>query len=298
MLNPITFLKKPEYFFRPSQALRRFRRIWHSPQAVETVRLAWGLPVTVHIVENVGSDIFYYGVFDLIVPETIYRLADVGETALDVGANIGQNCSLMAVKVGLSGRVIAFEPHPEIFEELMANANRWPALLTKCIQFESVALGAEIGEAWLADGPEFQHNRGSAAICEPATAAGQTFKVSVRKLDDYITEPTTVGICKIDVEGHELSVLKGATEALSRKAIRDIIFEDFNPMPSPVVKLLQNHSFAIFRLVAGWLKPSLAPVREGLKPSKGFSYNYLATLAPQRAMDRFRAPGWRCLMGW
>jgi hypothetical protein len=39
MLNPITFLKKPEYFFRLSQALRRFRRIWRPPQAVNRFRI-------------------------------------------------------------------------------------------------------------------------------------------------------------------------------------------------------------------------------------------------------------------
>jgi hypothetical protein len=54
MLNPITFLKKPEYFFRPSKALQHFRRVWYPPQAVDTTRLPWGLPV-MRIAENIGS---------------------------------------------------------------------------------------------------------------------------------------------------------------------------------------------------------------------------------------------------
>lgn len=298
MLNPITFLKKPEYFFHPSQALRRFCRIWRPPQAVETVPLPWGLPVRVRTAEGIESDVFYYGIFDRIVPEAIWRLLDEGETAVDIGANFGQNSSAMAFRSGPSGRVIAFEPHPEIFKELMVSASLWPAPLTKCIQFENVALGADNGEAWLAEGPEFQHNRGLAKICEPATTAGQTFKVRLCKLDDYIAESTSVGVCKIDVEGYELSVLQGATRALTRRAIRDIIFEDFNPMPSPVVKLLENHGFTVFQLTAGWLKPSLTPAREGIKLHKGFSHNYLATLDLQRTVKRFRAPCWRCLAGF
>ena len=297
-MNPITFLKKPEYFFRPSQALRRFCRLWHPPHPVETARLPWGLLVSVRIAENVGSDIFHYGIFDRIVPEAIWRLLDRGETGVDIGANIGQNSSVMAFRSGPSGHVIAFEPHPEVFKELEANSRQWPATLTKRLQLENVAIGAENGEAWLADGPEFQHNRGSASICAQTGTTKCMSEVRLRKLDDYFSELTTVGVCKIDVEGHELAVLQGAAQALSRKAIRDIIFEDFNPMPSPVARLLQNNGFSIHQMLAGWLKPSLAPMREGINCHKNFTYNYLATLASQRALDRFRAPGWRCLMGW
>jgi FkbM family methyltransferase len=288
MLNPITFLKKPEYFFHPSQALRRFRRIWHSPQEVETTRLPWGTPVTVRIAENVGSDIFWYGVFDRIVPEAIWRLLDKGETGVDIGANIGQNSSVMALRSGLSGWVIAFEPHPVTFAELQQNVANWANLRMARIQLENVALGRENGEAQLVI-------RGYLSGASLA-AQGEGVKVPVRQLDDFL-KGMPVSVCKIDVEGHELAVLEGAAQALSRQAIRDVIFEDFNPMPSPVARLLQKNGFSVYQLTSGWLKPSLAPVREGINHPKDFSYNYLATLAPQRARDRFRAPGWRCLMG-
>lgn len=270
--------------------------MWQHQRAIEVVKLPWGAAVGVHVAENVGAGIFYYGIFDRIVPETIYRLLDNNEIALEVGANIGQNCSLMAKKVGMNGRVIAFEPHPEIFEELKANMNRWDAPIKASLQLENVAVGSADSEACLADGPEFHRNRGSAALCEQAADSTRTFKVLVRKLDNYIPPQMSVGVCKIDVEGHELSVLKGAAQALGRKAIRDIIFEDFNPMPSPVGRLLQNHGFSLFQLTSAWLKPLLTPVSGGTQPPPGFSYNYLATLDPQRAVKRFQRPGWRCLM--
>ena len=296
MLNPITFARKPEYFFHPSQALHRFRRLWHNTKAEEIVRLPWGALVRVNTAENVGIDIYQYGIFDKIVPETIWRLLDAGETGVDVGANIGQNSSAMAFRSGPSGRVIAFEPPPEIFGEVRTNVGRWPASLTTCLQLENVALGTTDGEACLADGPEFQHNRGSAAICKPASATGRTFKVRLRKLDNYVTESTTVGVCKIDVEGHELDVLEGAKKTLERKGIRDIIFEDFKAQPSPVTQLLRHHGFDIFRLVERWLKPVILPLETSPESGGFFSYNYLATLNPQRAANRFRTPGWRCLM--
>src|SRR5579872_1276544 len=121
MPNIFNFLKRPEYVLRPHQALRRLRRFRRPAQVKEVVELPWGALVIVHPRENVGSDIFHYGIFDRIVPEAIYRLAADGEWAMEVGANIGQNCSLMAYRTGPGGRVIAFEPHPEIFQELKGN---------------------------------------------------------------------------------------------------------------------------------------------------------------------------------
>jgi len=296
MLNILNYLRRPEYLFRPRQVLRRFRRIWRPVQAEEVVELPWGAQVKVRPNENIGSEIYYYGIFDRVVPESIYRLTDKNELTIEVGANIGQNCSLMAFQASSGGRVIAFEPHPEIFQELKANANRWPEKTRRNLQLENVALGETAGEAWLTNGSEFEHNRGSAALSDSAPANNRGFKVNLRQLDDYLRETESVGACKIDVEGHELSVLKGATRALSRKAIREIIFEDFSPMFSPTAQFLQKHGFTIFRLIASWWKPVLVEVHPEAKPEKGFSYNYLATLDPQRAKTRFATGGWRCLM--
>jgi FkbM family methyltransferase len=299
MLNIFNYLKRPEYVFQPRQVLRRLRRIKREPQTREIVELPWGAPVQVYLSENVGASIIYYGIFDKIVPETIWRLLDSGETGVDIGANIGQNTSALAFKAGVGGKVIAFEPHPEISEELKTNVRLWSEKLQRNLQLEYVALGETNGEAWLADGPEFDHNRGSASISakDSGTATSRSHKVSIRRLDEYLAAPTTVGVCKIDVEGHEFGVLKGAIGALRRKAIRDIIFEDFNPKPSTVTEFLNQHGFTIFELHENWWRPRLMPMESGraLSPRKGFSYNYLATLDPERAKKRFERGGWQCL---
>jgi FkbM family methyltransferase len=298
MLSVFNYLKRPEYVLHPRQVFRRFRRFSKEPERIETVTLPWRAQVRVHPHENVGSSIYYYGIFDRIVPEAIHRLTDPGELAVEIGANIGQNCSLMALKVGSSGRVIAFEPHPEIFQELQNNAALWPAPVKRVIELEKIALGENSGEAFLADGSEFSYNRGSAALCESEKGSGRRFKVALRRLDEYLPPQINVGVCKIDVEGHELSVLKGAVGTLARRGIRDIIFEDFNPMFSPPAQFLQQHGFMIFEMTGGWWKPVLTPVRPGLQPPQGFSFNYLATLDPERARQRFKKGGWRCLMYW
>jgi FkbM family methyltransferase len=297
-VNVLNYLKRPEYAFRPRQILNRIRRIGKSVPATARVKLPWGATLEVRTGDTVGSEIFYFGVFDRIVPEAIYRLTDPGELTIEAGANIGQNSSLLAYKSGPKGKLIAFEPHPEIFQELKSNARLWSQQFDHNVQLENVALAETTGEAWLTNGVYFDRNRGTASLVkndEGMTANGK-HRVTVRRLDDFLSPGMKVGVCKIDVEGHELSVLKGAEESLSRGAIRDIIFEDFSPKPSAVVEFLQKHRFTVFQLSATWWKPQLTELAPGVRPPEGFTDNFLATLDPQRAKARFNPGGWRCLM--
>ena len=122
-------------------------------------------------------------------------------------------------------------------------------------------------------------------------------KVIVRQLDEFLKGKSVAHVCKIDVEGHELSVLQGAKKSLERMAIRDIVFEDFNSQPSPVVEFLKQYGFVIFELHDSWLKPLLIPLQiSGAATRPGFSFNYLATLDAGRAQERFRSLGWHCLL--
>ena len=123
LMNLFKPLTTPEYLFRPRQIMHRFQRaLRRGPlNEFEVVGLPWGSQLRVRPAEVIGSNIWCYGVFDLIVTETICRLLDESETALDIGANIGQMTILMRHKSGVRGNVIAFEPHPEIFSELRHN---------------------------------------------------------------------------------------------------------------------------------------------------------------------------------
>jgi FkbM family methyltransferase len=291
-LNPFKAIIKPEYLFRPRQVLTRLSRIGKQPRAIEEVTLPWGAVISVHTNENIGGEIYWYGIFDKIVPETITRLLDRGEFAIEVGANIGQNCSLMAARSGSRGRVLAFEPHPEIQCELQENVARWRSPGWAPIQIEPVALGSREGQGRLDDGAEFRTNRGSAALRTPDEQTGRL--VSIMPLDKYLNSENKVGVCKVDVEGHELEVFHGAEKALSAGLIRDIVFEDFSRQPSPVWQYLAGFGYTIFGLSSTWLKPHLTA---GEAPPEGYSwtFNYLASLDPDRAKKRFQTPGWKCL---
>ena len=112
--------------------------------------------------------------------------------------------------------------------------------------------------------------------------------------DEYVDEGPSKSLRKR--QSHELQVLEGARGLLSRKQIRDVIFEDFTPYPGPVPQLLLDHGYRVFRLHSALFGPSLQPgetAAGGLRPTG----NYLATLDPDRARERFRTRGWQVLRG-
>jgi FkbM family methyltransferase len=299
MMNPLKPLMMPEYFFRPTQIIVRLKRAFFAPaRELEPVRLPWGATILIRPAETIGSNIWYYGVFDLIVAEAIDRLLDAGETAIDIGANIGQMTSLMRRKAGEIGNVYAFEPHPEIFAELSANMQ----LLNNKKQFAPVSLynlglSDREGPAEMEIDPNWANNRGLGKIATPNAKLGiRTLKIQLDRLDKILGPDSKVDLCKMDVEGHELKVAHGAAHLLSEGRIRDIIFEDQNPYPSELQKLFLDGHYTIFSMHHRLLAPLLLPIAKSA-PLKGRDRpDFLATLNPKRAVQRFMRRGWRVLM--
>ena len=61
---------------------------------------------------------YVFGTHEPEVTETIRRMAQPGQVALDLGANVGYHTLLLAQRVGPLGKVIAFEPLPGVFKVL------------------------------------------------------------------------------------------------------------------------------------------------------------------------------------
>jgi FkbM family methyltransferase len=284
----------PYYVFRPAQLIHRVAGEFRPVDESRFV-LPWGAAITCHPQESVGRGIRRRGLYDLAVCETLLRLADPGETALDVGANIGQMTSLLAYAVGTSGRVIAFEPHPDVFALLMRNVREWMATTSAgTIQARQEALSDSDGVAELST-DVFDINEGSASL-EPVTRERHTkniHRVRVRRLDEVLGAEVRIGVKKIDVEGHELHALQGARAALAAGRIRDIVFEERNEPPTPVTRLLADHGYAMMRIGEALRGPSLGPLGDRtINTGFGNSQSLLATLAPQRAVERLGLRGW------
>lgn len=256
------------------------------------MRLPWGMELEVDPQETVGRAAWLLGVYDLPVTETLWRLTDPGEVAVDAGANVGCMTAALLARTGSAGVVWAVEPHPGTFEQLRRNAARWVGLGE--LVLDQRALTNREGTLLLEAPPGFDANRGLARVVTRVDdGSGPTVAVESTTLDTLCQERPP-DVLKLDVEGHELAALEGAHELLSSGAIRDCVFEDHAGYPSAVSRRLEGHGFSIFRIVRRLLRVELAPAA-AVTGAAWEPTSFLATQQPERACARMARVGWRCL---
>ncbi|HEV2150711.1 MAG TPA: FkbM family methyltransferase [Longimicrobiaceae bacterium] len=290
---------KPEYLFRPVQVYRRLQRLGAPAPEVATLVLPWGLPIEIRPGETIGRLLWALGVFELSVTETLWRLAEPGELAVDVGGNIGYMTSVLAVRAGERGRVETFEPHPVLFAELERNLARWsgrPGLAR--VVAHPAAVGDAPGEAMLSVADSFEGNRGLSRIEAEGGPAGRTIPVRLESLDHVFGADERIGVLKVDVEGYELNVLRGAEGLLRDGRIRDVVFEDEGEYPTPVTRFLEERGYTVFSLRPQLRGPSVRPAADPVPPLRMVeAQNYVASVDPERVRRRLAPWGWECLRG-
>jgi FkbM family methyltransferase len=255
------------------------------------------LPIKINPHEAIGCDIACHGLYEFGVTETLWRLTEPGELAIDAGANIGYTASILGIRVGPRGRIICFEPHPQVFESLRENVEVWKKD-GRCGSFvlHQAALGTESGQALLHTSDWFRTNRGTAWISSKveSTPDLRVIDVPIWNLDRLLDEGETIGVLKMDVQGSELAVLQGMSRLLERNAVRDIVFEEEAPFPAPTHKYLKSKGYSIFGLQELFAGVRCLPdAQPSFDPVVGPVPNYLATLNPDRAKARLGPALWR-----
>jgi FkbM family methyltransferase len=291
-------LATPPYLFQPLQVVKRLRLeyLWRSTREA-CIALPWGLPIKIDPQEALGHNIASQGLYELGVTETLWRLTECGDLAIDAGANIGYMASILGVRVGPNGRVICFEPNPEVFRSLRENVENWRKD-GRCGAFDlhQAALGKEPGKALLHMNDWFLTNRGTAWISDQVESGKELrhIEVPVRNLDEVLDETATIGVMKMDVQGQELNVLRGAAEFLKRRAVRDIVFEEETPYPAPTHEYLKSFGYTVFGIAETFSGVRLLLNAQSPHDAEfGPIPNYLATADPKRAMERIKPAMWR-----
>src|ERR1700684_4269079 len=124
-MNLLGWMSKPQYVLRPAQLLSRFiKNLRPDASRSPLVMLPWGSELEVDAQDTVGHALLRQGLYDIVSSEVLWRLTAPGDTAFDVGANVGYFASLMGRQEGPPGPVIAFEPHPYTFSILQRNVQR------------------------------------------------------------------------------------------------------------------------------------------------------------------------------
>ena len=142
-----------------------------------------------------------------------------GDTAIDIGAHCGAYSILMAAKCGQTGHVVAFEPDPYSREILLRNLRLNSGIKSPVV--EACACSDEIGEATLfSRGGNSQSSLVRSGVEFSAGHKSEEIRVPLVTLDSYFSthnlpEPRCV---KIDAEGAEIRILRGARQLLASNA--------------------------------------------------------------------------------
>lgn len=139
-----------------------------------------------------------------------------GDLFVDVGANVG-SYTLLAAATG--ARVVSFEPVPATFESLLDNINL--NRLGAQVDARNQAVGSQTGSiVMIAD-----RDTTNKALDKRENYAGKTVEVPQVRLDVALRELVAPKLIKVDVEGFETEVMKGAASVLSDTRLEAMIIE-------------------------------------------------------------------------
>lgn len=178
-----------------------------------------------------------------------------GDCFIDIGANIGLMSIYASKLVGETGKVISFEAHPETFKWFQFNIDLNEA---SNIQANAFALGSKNGNAEIYD--NWDINRGGASlVVKSKDSVG--YPVEIKILDEVLSENIVPKLIKIDVEGFELPVLKGAVKTIRNH--HPVLVVEYSPNRNNVHKAFELFDFLedleiydFYKLSGGKEKPS------------------------------------------
>lgn len=217
-----------------------------------------GLKVKCKTADYLGRHLYKRGIYEAELSGFLgaHLPFEAGDVFLDVGANIGWHSLLLARKHP-DLQVYAFEPEPENIALLQHNIR-----INGLTNVEVIPRAASFEEGEQEFYLYADKNAGRHSLLP--INEGKVITVPLTTLDHFIKErglsPKSIKLLKIDVEGYELNVLRGA-ESLVGEA--PVILLEFSPEymrkggidPEDLVSLLEEAQYRPHLLKAGELRP-------------------------------------------
>jgi FkbM family methyltransferase len=148
------------------------------------------------------------GAYERRLSRYVRDLLRPGDVAFDVGSHLGYFGILMATSVGPTGKVVCFEPDPGLHDALEGNVARNRSAIPAEVVVARLAAGATAGKTSFEAGGHSTRGR--------LSRSGDV-EVEVITLDDAVDRFGRPRFVKVDVEGHELDVLRGGPELVRSK---------------------------------------------------------------------------------
>ncbi len=243
-----------------------------------------GLQWQLDLNEGIDFSIWLLGSFE---PETVRchrQIVRPGDVVLDIGANIGAHTLFLAQEVGPAGRVIAFEPTDYAFAKLNRNVGLNPGLSNRvqCLQFLlgeadlPGVTGKPLYSSWpLKEEGDLHHLHQGRLM----TTTG----ASTRTLDSAIAGLALprVDCIKLDIDGAECAMLRGASQVLTRwhptiiMELAPYVLEEKGTSLGELVGLLATHGYGLADAASGRALAMDAVALQALIPP-GASLNVVA----------------------
>lgn len=204
--------------------------------------------------EQVHQFLYFLGEYEPAPTSVIEKIIRPGDVCLDIGANIGWYTTLLAKLVGKEGMVHSFEPNPGVFKLLSENTELNEQ--NSITRLNNIALGEKVGEVELHVFPDLPD--GHASISDFGRENTVTHRTKMVRLDEYLESNSVdnVAFVKVDIEGSELSMLKGATRLFEQEIPpiieMEIVLETsraFQYRPSDIVDFINSQrTYSFFKI--------------------------------------------------
>ena len=175
-----------------------------------------------------------------------------GDVVVDVGAHIGRYALISSKRVGPSGKVVAIEANPDNFN--MLNRNVKLNQLTNMLTLNYAVFSEETKIKLYVTSDKLDPTIYNTILLNRAIYKEKFVEVDANTLDNLLRQngvkAEDVNWVKIDVEGAELEVLKGATNVLSGSENIALLIEvhnvaDGSNLYTTIMDLLGHYNFKI-----------------------------------------------------
>jgi FkbM family methyltransferase len=192
---------------------------WFSSRCLnDTLVVAWHKQIRVYAYpgNETSQELFVTGCYEPNELSFLENVLKPGMVFVDIGSNMGLYTLFASKLVGEEGVVVAIEPSDREFDWLKANLE-----LNHCSNVEAISAAVSDcstnAELLIAENAHSGHNT-LGSFSYPGVLIVRRQRVQKKPLDDLIRQQglQRVDVIKIDVEGHELFVLKGALDTIRR----------------------------------------------------------------------------------
>jgi FkbM family methyltransferase len=251
----------------------------------QTVVTRHGVKWALDLNEGIDFSIYLLGAFEPLTQRQFPRFISSGDVVIDIGANIGAHTLPLAQMVGENGRVVAVEPTEYAAGKLLQSValneelrNRIEVRQRMLVSGVEEQIPGTIYSSWPLHATGDLHEEHKGRLMSTAGSEKSTLDelVDELKLDQ-------VDALKLDVDGNEYSVLKGAARTLSK--FHPVIFMELAPYVfhdgadfDGLIALLRSHGYQLTHISNGKKIPS-DPVQIREMVPVGGSINVIAASA-------------------